>query len=484
MPLLGSRGAASLTGFGALANLGYFLRNSLRFRGSNNAYLSRTPASAGTGTGKTWTWSGWVKRGTIGSSDLISLMYGATSGGASDRGGFGFYTYSGGGTGSDSLTLYYNANFANNLTTTQVFRDPSAWYHIIYAVDTTQATASNRVKLYVNGVQVTAFSASNYPTQNYQFAIGNNVAQWISSEAGTQRFFDGYLAELNFIDGQALTPSSFGKTDPVTGQWVPKKFGGAYGTNGFYLKFDDSSAVGKDSSGNGNNWSTSGHSVTPGATYDLMTDVPTLTNATTANYCVINTTTTQPTGWQVASAFSNGGLTSTIASAASDGPAYGTIALPRSGKWYWEVIITNSTVPGAVGISESSMARPDSTGPICRMLYSGGGTGASFAYNGFTNAGSYTFFGNATLGIACDMDNGAIYFAVNGTYVNSGVPTSGASKTGAIFTDLLSASPGGGSWLPMSFGYNGHVHNHNYGQRPFAYSAPSGYKTLNTFNLP
>jgi hypothetical protein len=213
------------------------VNNSLRFRASASANLSRTPTTAGAGAGRTWTWSGWIKRGTIGSSDLISLMYGATSAGASDRGGFGFYTYSGGGTGSDSLTLYYGGAFANNLTTAQVFRDPAAWYHIVYAVDTAQATSSNRVKLYVNGSQVTSFSASNYPTLNYQFAIGNNVSQWISSEAGAQRYFDGYMADINFIDGQQLTPNSFGSFNGL-GVWQPIRYGGSYGTNGFYLPFN------------------------------------------------------------------------------------------------------------------------------------------------------------------------------------------------------------------------------------------------------
>jgi hypothetical protein len=112
-------------------------------------------------------------------------MQGQTSGGSTDRGGFGFYTYAGAGTGSDSFTLYYGAAFANNLTTTQVFRDPAAWYHFVLAVDTTQATAANRALLYVNGIQITSFSAANYPTLNYQFAIGNNVAQWLCSESGS-----------------------------------------------------------------------------------------------------------------------------------------------------------------------------------------------------------------------------------------------------------------------------------------------------------
>ena len=474
MPLFGTRGAASVTGFGGLAKLGYLLRNSLRFRGANNAYLSRTPSV--TGNRKVWTWSGWVKRGQLDSGASDRVLFGSPSQSGND--GIAAIYFE-----SDQLHTYYDSSGASPYGPVgpRLYRDPAAWYHIVWAVD-----AANTIHyVYVNNTLVSTDSAYYPPNYEYSMNRSGGYTHTMGTEAwGATNYFDGYMAEVNFVDGQALTPSSFGKTDPATGQWIPIKYSGTYGTNGFYLKFDDSSAVGKDSSGNGNNWSTSGHSVTPGVTYDLMTDVPTNTSETTANYCVINGTTSQPTGWGAATTFSNANLTGYMPDSGTDAPAYGTIALPRSGKWYWEVIITNSTVPGAVGVSESSMARPDTTGPICRMLYSGGGTGVSYASNGFTNSGSYTFFGNATLGIACDMDNGAIYFAVNGTYVNSGVPTSGASKTGAIFTDLLSASPGGGSWLPMSYGYLGHVHNHNYGQRPFAYSAPSGYKTLNTFNLP
>ena len=462
MPLLGSRGAASSRGFGSLANLGYFLRNSLRFRGSNNAYLSRTPASAGTGTGKTWTWSGWVKRGTIGSSDLISLMYGATSGGASDRGGFGFYTFSGGGTGSDSLTLYYNANFANNLTTTQVFRDPSAWYHIIYAVDTTQATASNRVKLYVNGVQVTDFSASNYPTQNYQFAIGNNVAQWISSEAGTQRYFDGYLAELNFIDGQALTPSSFGKTDAATGQWIPKQYSGTYGTNGFYLPFTNTTSTSTlvaDSSGNGNNWTPNNISLTAGVTYDSMTDVSTL-GPTASNYAVLNP-------------LANGGGTlsggnlNMLGASSAWGTRLSTIAV-SSDKWYCEITPTSGSSTQGIMFGISNFITPPS-GHLGAGSTSYGYYGADGALN--FNGSSTPAFGatvadNDVVGIALDLTAGTLEYYKNNV------------KQGTTITGIS-----GQFYFGVSC-YGTATASINFGQRPFAYTPPSGFKSLNAFNLP
>jgi hypothetical protein len=208
----------------AISAGGYDINNSLRFRSSASAYLARTPLTAG--NRQIMTYSVWVKRGAItGDYNITNATTDA----------------------NNSATLYFNSSnsqsfdvflrvSATNYTvrTTQVFRDPSAWYHIVVAIDTTQATSSNRTKIYVNGSEVTALTASYVP-QNSNLAFNNNVAQYI----GFTNYFDGYMAEFNFIDGQALTPSSFGETDPVTGSWVAKKYTGTYGTNGFYLPFSD-----------------------------------------------------------------------------------------------------------------------------------------------------------------------------------------------------------------------------------------------------
>jgi hypothetical protein len=251
MPFLGTTGGGSVRQFGGLANLGYFIKNSLRFRRSNSAYLNRTPGSAS--NRRTWTWSGWVKRGALSTADS-TLFNAGTTGIASDNVGFFGIRF----TDGDQLDL--STGLTNTRRTTQVFRDPAAWYHIVVAMDTTQATGANRVKVYVNGTEVTAFVSSNDPSPNLDTAVNNNVVHEIGRTTWSgSTFFDGYMAEVNFVDGQQLTPSSFGKTDGATGQWIPKKFAGTYGTNGFYLKFADASAataaaIGKDSSGNGNNW--------------------------------------------------------------------------------------------------------------------------------------------------------------------------------------------------------------------------------------
>ena len=310
---------------------GYNLTRSLRFRASASAYLNRTPSVAGSLT--TWTWSSWVKRGSL--AAYSTLLNGYSSG--ANQTGILFWV-------DDTLVFTYTvASIEYRLTTTQVFRDPSAYYHIIYAVDTTQATAANRVKLYVNGTQVTAFSGS-YPPQNSDLFVNSTNVHNMGRNAGGGNNFDGYLAENNLVDGQQLTPSSFGSTNALTGVWQPARYTGTYGTNGFYLPFTDNSALttssnvglGKDFSGNGNYWTTNNISLTAGVTYDSMTDVPTLTSATAANFAVLNPL--NPSR----STLTNGNLT---ASGATDTPTI----IPTSGTYYFEIdgVSTSWTPPAA-----------------------------------------------------------------------------------------------------------------------------------------
>ena len=260
----------------------YTIDQSLRFRSSASAYLNRTPASAS--NRKTWTWSAWVKRGT--NNDIAATNLFTSYSASSDSGNFQIAMI------ADTLRVFgWNTVWRN---TTQVFRDFSAWYHIVVAVDTTQATANNRIRVYVNGTEVTAFATLNNPSPSDDLAINQAALHRIGAQSDTLAgYWDGYLTEINFIDGQQLTPSSFGQADSQTGVWQPKKYAGTYGTNGFYLPFTDNSGatsttIGKDFSGNGNNWTPNNISVTAGSTYDSMTDVPTLTSATAANYAVLN----------------------------------------------------------------------------------------------------------------------------------------------------------------------------------------------------
>ena len=210
---------------------GFQIERSLRFNSADSAYLSRTFSS---GNRKTWTWSAWVKRSGLGTEQFLFANYNATVGGAA---AIRFEP--------DNTLTFYNfvGSYQVNRATSQVFRDTSAWYHIVAVLDTTQATAANRAKLYINGVQVTAFSATTDPTQNYDGVINYNDQHEIGAlfVSSASSLFNGYMTEINFIDGQQLTPSSFGETDSNTGVWKPKAFSGTYGTNGFYLPFKTAS---------------------------------------------------------------------------------------------------------------------------------------------------------------------------------------------------------------------------------------------------
>ena len=208
---------------------GYQISRSLRFNSADSAYLNRTPASAG--NRKTWTLSFWHKRSKI-SDSAIQTIWGTPS----NTDLIGFDT-------DDVLRVWFGTN-TYNIETTQVFRDVSAWGHWLVSVDTTQATSSNRVKIYYNGAQITAFSTASYPTQNYDTSTNNTVEHRIGKmPSGDYNYLNGYLADFYLIDGSALDPTSFGEYNSDTGVWQPKAYTGSYGTNGFYLDFSDNSGT-------------------------------------------------------------------------------------------------------------------------------------------------------------------------------------------------------------------------------------------------
>ena len=263
---------------------GFQVSRSLRFNSADSAYLNRTPSVAG--NRKTWTWSGWVKRanfsGGTGPGDHLAL-FGAYAGTYDDSGYFDVLWQ----TGTNKLLVGF-LNFG--IVTTAVFRDVSAWYHIVIAVDTTQATLNNRVKAYVNGVDQ-GLSVDAGVTQNLDTAINHTGSHTIGKDGASAFYYlSGYLANIHFIDGQALTPSSFTEVSATTGQLIPKAYsGGSYGTNGFYLQFADNSSntaatLGKDTSSNGNNWTPNNFSVTDA--------VPVTVAAATGALPILNTTDT------------------------------------------------------------------------------------------------------------------------------------------------------------------------------------------------
>jgi hypothetical protein len=227
--IVGGNVIHTFTSSGYLSPLTY-VGNSLRFRASASAYLSRTPTI--TSNQKTFTWSGWIKRGTLGSSSQQDIFRCQISGDGNNL--FQIYWY------NDNIFVRdYQSGYTLQFITTAVYRDPAAWYHIVVAIDTTQATSTNRFKLYVNGTQVTAFSTADYPAQNTNTVVDKSgTTNWI----GFGNYFDGYMANINFIDGQALTPNSFGTFNSY-GVWQPIYYGGSYGTNGFYLPFNTGSST-------------------------------------------------------------------------------------------------------------------------------------------------------------------------------------------------------------------------------------------------
>jgi hypothetical protein len=444
---------------GNSASTGYNLTRSLRFRSSASAYLNRTPAS--TTNRQKWTWSGWVKRGAFGSNDVFFVASDFISTGSGIR----FNS-------SNQLELFlvYTGTVYWNLITTQVFRDPSAWYHIVVALDTTQATASNRLKFYVNGTQVTSFATSTYPPLNDTGFINNSTYPHYISRDNTS-YFDGYMTEVNFIDGQALTPSSFGSTNALTGVWQPAPYTGTYGTNGFYLPFTDNSALttssnvglGRDYSGNGNYWVTNNISITAGVTYDSMTDVPTLTSATAANFAVLNP------NWTGAGAVLSNANSQYDYSVQNWATSTGSIGV-SSGKYYWELVFTVAypgNPGGLIGITNGKSnvqtanyyAGQDTNG------YGYYSVNGQKYFNGVASAYGATYSVNDVMGVALDMDAGTLTMYKNN--VSQGVMVTGLT----------------GTWFPALCVF-GAVGVANFGQRPFAYTPPTGFVALNTFNLP
>jgi hypothetical protein len=443
-----------------LASLaGYQIPYSLRFRASNSAYLTRTPSAADATRTKA-SISIWLKRGALGGRSSIYAINSAGSAGASNQ-----ITMIFDNAGSNGDNLTYN-NGSVNRTSTSVYRDPSAWYNLCQIFDTTQATAADRVKTYINGVLLTDINIGQDFTLNSNTPFGQSGVTEYIGRRDSGLYYDGYMAEIVFVVGQALTPSSFGQTDATTGVWVPKQYAGTYGTNGFYLKFNDATTtttIGNDSSGNANNFTTSGISVTSGVTFDQITDTPTL------NYAVLNPLDLSGT----AGTYSAANLNYTKA-AGGNAQAYSSITM-ASGKWYCEVTMGADIaefVPGIIAGSANAGAN--------RYLGQDSFTYAYYYDGRKINSASFSAYGNSyvsgdVIGIILDADNGKLYFSKNGTVQASGDPVAG---TNAAFTGLT-----GPYRFAVSAESSG-IGDFNFGQRAFAYTPPSGFKALNTANLP
>ncbi len=383
------------------ASGGYEITNSLRFNSASSDRLNRTPASAG--NRQKYTLSFWVKRSKLSTTQqILEIDTGATA-------NFLYFA-----SGSDQLVWYCYSSSGGvtdfYLQPNQVFRDVSAWYHIMLVVDTTLATADNRGRIYVNGSEVTSMLYRTNPTQNLNTLVNNTNQHNISGAS----YLDLYLSEMYLIDGQALTPSSFGETDEDTGIWKPKAYTGTYGTNGFYLQFKNSSSLGTDSSGNGNTFT-----VNNLTSVDQSTDTPT-NNFATLNSILYSTSIT----------YAEGNLKFTNTSAGSQRMVASTIA-PTTGKWYAECRVTSlgGNYP-QIGVLDTSIYTMDTYVGALARGYGYASHGQVYNNAGALTTGLTTYTTNDIIGVALDLTNNYVYFSKNGTFINSGVPTSGSSGTG------------------------------------------------------
>jgi hypothetical protein len=458
---------------------GYEVANSLRFNYDSSDYLNKT---LGTATNrKIFTISMWVKRSELyGVNSETKYLMSAGNNASTNIDEFYFR--------HDTLDFsgYESSTTEFQLRTNQLFRDVSSWYHIVVAYDSTQGTASNRIKMYANGSQITSFSTETYPDQNHEPLFNSNIAHEIGRNTDA-RYFDGYITEVVFIDGQALDPTSFGEFDEDSPNiWKPKNVSGlTFGTNGFYLDFENASSLGADVSGNSNNFT-----VNNLASIDQSTDT-----------CTNNFATMNPIAPANISSASDGNLK--ILQSSSGGSVISTFGF-SNGKWYWEVKLdsqVNYTQLAGV-IKESKMESALLTsfnvgandGGWGYFLQGNTDNGKAFHNNSASSVYTTMSAGNI-LSIAVDSDNGKIYFAVNGTYVNSGDPANG---TGAVYTNLPTGEnlfpaitnyvgDGSTATLLMNFGSpsfsisSGNSDANGYGN--FEYSVPSGFYSLNSKNL-
>jgi hypothetical protein len=454
----------------------YEITNSLRFRAANSAYLNRTPSVAG--NRKTWTWSGWVKRGQVSNSTFRIFGTGDNTS-ATNQTSLNFAT---------NFIEFYNQPNNAFRRTTAVYRDPSAWYHIIIVWDSNNIAANDRIRLYVNGQQVTTFSSSTNPSSGDDTFVNSTISHTIGTlPTNAGNYFDGYVAEVNFVDGQALDPSYFGYTD-YNGVWQPKRYTGVFGTNGFYLPFNPqaygdsitTTTLGFDKSGNSNNWTSNNFSVTAGATYDLMKDSPTngsivedtgLGGQLSGNYATLN-----PLNTDSSITILNAGLNYSW-TGNSNKDCFSNFPV-RTGKYYIETMQTTSNPADIVsGFSLTSYNRNtvnlvgDSSSQYLGYTYAGRKWDKAVQTNGLTTL----TVGTDVLCFAIDLDAGKAWAGKNGVWFASGDPSTGANPfwTFPANSEYVYASP--------IYNATGWV---NFGQRPFAYAAPAGFKCLNTANLP
>jgi hypothetical protein len=447
-----------ILGFGGnqLATAGGFdVANSLRFNEPSSDYLNRTTGTP-TNSNKC-TFSLWAKRGQLGGTKALMGFHTNDS----NRGNFVFEV--------DKLEVRM-FDTSMQLTTNRLFRDVSAWYHIVLAVDTTQGTASNRVKLYINGVQETSFSTSSYPSQNSDFGFNKSGIVFKTTQKGEQNdFFDGYISEFVMVDGQQLDPTSFGEFDEDSGVWKAIDVSGlTFGNNGFYLDFENSGSLGADVSGNGNNF-----------TVNNLTSIDQTTDTCTNNAPTLNPLI--PTSGYT---FSEGNLKLTTGGSDQTSAGIGTIGITQ-GKWFWELKLLSANMGNHTHGIISELTDPDQSAlqnkvGVTQFRNDDGG---EMTTDGTQTDNNYGIFSTGDImGVALNADDNQISIYKNGSAIVSNFTIS--TTRGVLFpfvgmglnceTQINFGSP------PYTIS-SGNSDDNGYGN--FEYSVPSGYYALNTKNL-
>ena len=463
-----------ILGTNSIKDTGYNVDNSLRFNDGSSDYLNRTPSSAS--NRKTWTFSSWFK----------------ISGGSSSR----FFTAQTDGNNivdfsvETNGTLYlgiYEGGSWKELVPNRLFRDFSSWYHFVIACDTTQSTASNRLKLYVNGEQITSFATEVYASQDYDTAINNNVVHRIGAYVNNGLTFDGYMAEVCFIDGSQLAADSFGEFDSDSPTiWKPIDVSGlTFGTNGFYLEFKqagtsaNASGLGADTSGNTHHF-----------TVNNLTAVDQSTDTCTNNFNIMN----RLYAWTYDMSFSDGNLSCSGTQNQWQG-AIGSMGI-NTGKWYYEVKFTSATDVGAFyigfgGLDDFLPGSPGFRNAVAFYNDDGGEVNVADTSNTAVTTADYGTFANGDImGVALDYDNELITIYKNGSAIVTNFDY-GATTYPSTIKDGKTISPVAGHYGSGSISFNfgspsfaissSNADGNGFGN--FEYAVPSGYFALCTKNL-
>tara|TARA_R100000005_G_scaffold96366_1_gene82699 strand:- start:2434 stop:3870 length:1437 start_codon:yes stop_codon:yes gene_type:complete len=469
-----------LSGAGGSGTTVHTIDQSIRFNDDDSPFMSRTQQA---GNQTTWTISCWVKIGNMPGSFTIWSVHTAYQSFAQIKSTTGLQFVVGNGSSSNS---YHNL--------TRVFRDPSAWYHLVMVFDSTNAASSERARIYVNGERQLDFSNTGSWAKDYASNVNSTQTMYIGEQGTGGNHMDGYIAEFVQIDGQALGPSSFGEFNS-SGIWIPKDISGlTFGTNGCHIDGRDASDLGDDESGNGNDFSTSGL-----AAHDQVLDSP------TNNFATFNPLMTTDSDFE----FSEGNLKLDMNTNNSWYVGAGASMSMSSGKWYWESywnsgdsytiwgILDTEQLHTLAGSGSSSIyalnfngIQPNSSGTNDQYRQGQGGSAIATGQAG-APGGIWQF--------ALDMDNKKMWLGYNGTYVGSGDPAGGTNETWSS-TYIASSS-----YTPINQGYQISAHSiltYNFGQDStfagattaggnsdgngignFKYSVPSGFKALCTKNL-